>query len=125
VLVEQVVADHQGGTTAALLVSRLRIEGRSHEVALARHVGCHLPDLATDGRTPVGLTGLVALGDRGDQLLEIECTAHAANGRHDDAALLDRDVDDVADVDVGVSEQLLAQAKTLTVAPLLDLSRRP
>jgi hypothetical protein len=42
-LVEQVVADDQGGSPASLLVPGLRVEGHRDEVSLARGVRSHLP----------------------------------------------------------------------------------
>ena len=51
--VEEILADHEGGTTASLLVARLGVEGEGDQIALPWHVGCHLPHLATDGWPPV------------------------------------------------------------------------
>src|SRR3954466_16424211 len=83
--------------------------------------GAKLPDLPTDRRSPVELLRLVVLWDPRYELLEVESAPHSPHRRNNEQAVLCRDVDLVPNVNMNAGEQFLAEAKTLAVAPLLDL----
>jgi hypothetical protein len=120
VLVEEVVADHEGRPTPALLVARLRVEGEGNEVPLPRDILRHLPDLSADRGPPVELFRLVVLWDAPDELTQVTAASHSAHRGHDEGAIAHRDIHRIPDVDFDIREQFLAQANSLAVAPLLD-----
>src|SRR5450759_658656 len=97
-----------------------RVEGDGDEVSLPREARRHLPDLPADRGPPVELLRSVALGNAPDELLEIDPAPDSEHRRHDESAVAHSHVHCVADVDLDIGEQLLAEAKALTVAPLLD-----
>jgi hypothetical protein len=119
--VEEVVADHESRPTPTLLVTRLRVEGEGNEVSLPRDINRHLPDLAADRIPPVELFRPVVLGDTPDEFTQIMAASHSAHRGHDEGPIAHRHIHRIPDVDFDIREQFLAQANSLTVAPLLDL----
>jgi len=57
----------------------LRVEGENEKVSLPRDVLRHLPNLPTNGGTPVDFLWLVVLGDASHELTQVVPTSHAAN----------------------------------------------
>src|SRR5437867_2970113 len=113
VSVEQIVADHQGGTTPALLVS--------NEVSLPGDIVGHLPDLASARGPPVQFVRSVPLGNTSSELTQIVPTPHPSTRGHDERAPVRGHLYLVPDRDTGVGQQIFAQPEPLTVPPLLDL----
>lgn len=119
-LVEEVVANDKGRTTAALFVTRVWVESYGDKVPFPWDVLNHLPHLSADGVAPIEFLRLMVFWYALDKLAKVKPAPNAADRGDNETPIPHGNVHFVPDGDVRVREQFLAQAKPLAIAPFLN-----